>query len=372
MRSAWLTSLRSIRPPMMQPARKRMVLGDRALAFRGGEHRRAEPLGERAPARPRRRPRARRGPTIRIGRLARRSMSKRRLEVGPVGARADEVGQERRLGQVVAGLARRLALRQLELHRPRRRRRRHAHGAAHLLAHGLGIDGRAPLDERRVDGQLVDALAQAGLVGGPRIGVGDGDQRRAVEQRVGDAVDHVGGARPAGREAHARAAGDLAPGRRQHGAGHLLLHQEEAHLPLAAGLHQLDRLAAGVADDERRARLLEGRGKHLDGCGHARSSRFPILAAGRWPSNLYEPAANVCGPMRNWPRRGPSPRLCVRETRKEPRGGADAQDGPDAAHGLGSAARARDRGRLRRTTPPSRCGSSFRSRRAAATTWSRA
>ena len=121
--------------------------------------------------------------------------------------------------------------------------------------------------------------------------------------------------------------------------------KQEAHLPLAAGLHQLDQLAAGVADDERRARLLEGSGKHLDGCGHARSSRFPILAAGRWPSNLYEPAANVCGPLRNWPRRGPSPRLRAQRENAENRGEAPMRKmGLSLLTALAAAARARDRG----------------------------
>ena len=183
-----------------------------------------------------------------------------------------------------------------------------------------------------------------GLVGGPRVGVGDGDQRRAVEQRVGDAVDHVGGAGSARREAHAGAAGDLAPGRGQHGARHLLLHQQEAHLPLPAGLHQLDQLAAGVADDERRARLLEGGGKHLDGRGHARSSRFPILAAGRCPCNLYETAANVCGPSRNWPRRGPSPKLRAQRKTRKNRGEAPMRKtGLSLLTALAAAARARGR-----------------------------
>ena len=35
-----------------------------------------------------------------------------------------------------------------------------------------------------------------------------------------------------------------------------------------AGLHQLDRLAARMADDEGRAGLLERLRKHLDSCGH--------------------------------------------------------------------------------------------------------
>ena len=46
-------------------------------------------------------------------------------------------------------------------------RRRHAHGAAHVLAYGLGVNGRVPLRHRGIERKLVEPLAQAGLVGGP-------------------------------------------------------------------------------------------------------------------------------------------------------------------------------------------------------------
>jgi hypothetical protein len=60
------------------------------------------------------------------------------------------------------------------------------------------------------------------------------------------------------------------PGRCQHGAGVLLLHQDETHAALARRLHQLDRFAAGMADDERRSGLLEGLGHEFDGGRHLR------------------------------------------------------------------------------------------------------
>jgi hypothetical protein len=87
------------------------------------------------------------------------------------------------------------------------------------------------------------------------------------------AVDHIGGARPARRKTNARATGDVAPGRGQHGAGHFLFHQQKTHLALARRFHQLDRLAAGMADDERRAGVLERRGQHFDGRRHSLVSR---------------------------------------------------------------------------------------------------
>ena len=247
---------------------QRMVFRDRALALGRGEDRRAELLGELHELRRRLAPvDAEADQQDRPPRPL--EHVERRLEVGAVRTGKHEVRHQRRLGQVVAGLPRGLALRQLEMDRAGRRPRRGAHGAAHLLAHHLGVDGGAPLHDRLVDGELVEALAQADLVGRPRIGIGDGDQRRTVEIGVGDAVDHVGGAGAAGRHADAGAAGDVAPGRGQHGARHLLLHQQEPHLALARRLHQLDRLAAGMSDDEGRARLLECGRQHFDARGHS-------------------------------------------------------------------------------------------------------
>ena len=106
---------------------------------------------------------------------------------------------------------------------------------------------------------------------------------------MGDAVHHVGGAGAAGRHADAGTAGDVAPGCGEHRAGDLLLHQQEPHLALACRLHQLDRLAAGMPDDERRPRLLECARHHLDGRGHLASPDFVLWrerSTGRWPQRM--------------------------------------------------------------------------------------
>ena len=157
------------------------------------------------------------------------------------------------------------------MHRAWRYRGRGAHGAAHLLAHGLGVDGGAPLHHRLVNGLLVDALAQPGLVGGTGIGVGDRNQRRAVEESVRHAVDHVGCSGAARRQADAGAAGEIAPGCGEHGAGDFLFHQQKTHLALARRFHQFDRLAARMPDDEGGAGVLERRCEHVDGGGHLQS-----------------------------------------------------------------------------------------------------
>ena len=157
------------------------------------------------------------------------------------------------------------------MHRPGRHRGRRAHGAAHLLAYGLGVDDRAPLHHRLINRLLVDALAQSGLKHRARVGIGDRDQRRAIEEGVRHAVDHVGRAGTARGKADAGTAGEIAPGRGQHRAGDFLLHQQKPHLALPRGFHQFHRFAARVPDDERGAGFLERGSKHFDGRGHWQS-----------------------------------------------------------------------------------------------------
>ena len=92
-------------------------------------------------------------------------------------------------------------------------------------------------------------------------------------------------------------AGDVAPGRRQHRAGRLLLDQDEAHPAIAGGLHQFDRLAAWVSDDERRPGLVERLGHDFNGARHpvppatARSHREYSHAP---DSILRRPLARSC------------------------------------------------------------------------------
>ena len=122
------------------------------------------------------------------------------------------------------------------------------------------VDGGTPLHHRSVQGDLVDALAQANGVGRRRILIRDGNQWRAIEEGVGDAVDHVGRTWPPGRQANAWRTRNLAPGGREHGACDFLLHQDETHVALAQRFHQFDGLPARMAGNERRAGLLDGIG----------------------------------------------------------------------------------------------------------------
>ena len=98
-------------------------------------------------------------------------------------------------------------------HRPGPARRGHRERAGDELRHALGaIDLRHPLGHRAEDGAVVELLE--GLA--PDRLAGDlpdeQEQRRRVLHRGVDAVGGVGGPRPAGDHAHARAAGELAVG----------------------------------------------------------------------------------------------------------------------------------------------------------------
>ena len=290
-RSDSLTSLRSISPPMMQPARNGWSSGITPLHFvvvsTGAPSRSAnftnsaEALHQiHAQADEQDRPPARDA-----------SMSSAGLRSARSGPGIIEVRQQRRLGDVSSPASRVVSL----------------CGNSKCTGPGgvavavrmarrtcwrtdLGVDRGAPFHDRLVDRELVEALAQPDLVGRPRIGIGDRDQRRAVEKSVGDAVDHVGGAGPACRQADAGAAGDVAPGRGQHGAGDLLLHQQEPHLALARRLHQLDQFAAGMPDDEGRAGILERGRQHFDRGGHwQKSPEYFLLLPSPWQNLPWFP-----------------------------------------------------------------------------------
>ena len=85
-RSACVDELALDQPADDAAGAQRMVLGDHALAFRGRQHRRAEPLGELHELGATRLPQNTPRPAIRIGRLRAAQHVERRLQVGAVRA----------------------------------------------------------------------------------------------------------------------------------------------------------------------------------------------------------------------------------------------------------------------------------------------
>ena len=102
------------------------------------------------------------------------------------------------LGELEVGRAGLLGLRDLE---------RLANHLGHDLRAG---DARVPLDDRAQDPEQVDVLV--GLLVHPlEVGLaGQRDERRAIQERVGDCRDEVGGARAERPEADAGPAGEAA------------------------------------------------------------------------------------------------------------------------------------------------------------------
>jgi len=175
-----------------------VVLRDHAFAFRGGEHRCTDTFRKfheigrcscpkDAEAGEQHRP-LRQCEHIEGG-----------FQVRAIGTRVQNIRYERRLDRIVACLPRRFALRQFEMHWPGRHGRGGSDRAPDLLANCAGVNGRAPFHDRRIDCELIDALAQADLVSRPRIAIRDRDKRSTVKEGVGDAVDHVCGAGTTGR-----------------------------------------------------------------------------------------------------------------------------------------------------------------------------
>ena len=139
----------------------------------------------------------------------------------------------------------------------------------------VGIERRADdlprqLGQRLHRGDHVDDL-EPGLAGGPdRLLAGDHDHRHGAEMGVGRSRREVQRARPEGRDADARLAGEPAVG-----GGH------EGGRLLVAGQHQLDRggaqrldhvevLLARDAEDALDALVLERRDQEIRTFGHGR------------------------------------------------------------------------------------------------------
>ena len=249
------------------PRPERVVFRNRALDLGGGQDRGAEPFGEghqpvRCSVPQHTQPREDDGPR----RAAKHG--ERNVETGRFGLDRYPFAQQRGAPGDVGRFGPGLVRGHVDVDRTGGRRHRGTQSPAYLGPHRPGVKRRLPLRDRRVDLLVIEDLAKPGLVDTARILVRQRDQGCAVQPGMGDAVDHVRGARSASRGTDAGAARDLAPGRSQHRARHFLLHQDIAHVPRPRGVHQLDGLAARVSDDEGGAALQEGVGQDLDGAAH--------------------------------------------------------------------------------------------------------
>ena len=135
------------------------------------------------------------------------------------------------------------------------------------------------------DPDQVDVLVRL-LVHPLEVGLaGERDERRAIEERVGDRGDEVRGARTERAEAHAGAAGQP-PVRVGHvGAALLVADGDELDRGVGQRLVEVERLLAGDAEHVLDALGLEALDEHI-GCsalGHAStlSNRIPCVPRGR-------------------------------------------------------------------------------------------
>ncbi len=135
---------------------------------------------------------------------------------------------------------------------------------AHDLGHDLGArDTSVPLDDRAQDLDQVDVLV--GLLVHPlevRL-AGQSDQRRAVQEGVGDRSDQVCGARPQRAEADARASRQPAVGVGHVGAALLVSHGNELDRGVGERLAQIERLLTRDAEHVAHALGLEALDEHV-------------------------------------------------------------------------------------------------------------
>ena len=244
-----------------------MVLRNRALDLGRGQNRGAQPLGEGdepirclVPQHPE--------PREHDGASGAAKHVERNAEAAGVRLDRDPFAEQRRTARGLRRLGPGLVRGNVDVNRAGRRRRRGSKRPANLGPDRTGVERRLPLRDRGVEPLKVEDLPEPGLVGVTRVLVGQRHEGCAVQPGMGDAVDHVRRARPPGRGAHAGTAGDLAPGRGQHRARDLLLHQDVAHVARPRGVHQLDGLSPRVPGDERGAAREEGVGQYFDGGAH--------------------------------------------------------------------------------------------------------
>ena len=124
---------------------------------------------------------------------------------------------------------------------------------------GRVLDEVGVLDDRQRDAGDVGLLEGVGADEVAAHLPGDGHQRRRVEVGGGDAGDEVGGAGAAGRRADAHLAGGAGVAVGGVRRALLVAHQHVAQLlGVVEGVVERDRDAAGIAEDDLAALVLEG------------------------------------------------------------------------------------------------------------------
>ena len=129
---------------------------------------------------------------------------------------------------------------------------------------GRVLDQVAVLDDRQRDAGDVGLLEGVGADEVAAHLPGDGDQRRRVQVGVGDAGDQVGGAGAAGGHADADLAGGAGVAVGGVRRALLVAHEDVAQLlGVVEGVVERDGDAAGEAEDDVAALVLEGRDEGL-------------------------------------------------------------------------------------------------------------
>ena len=250
---------------------QRVRVGDGALPLPRGEHWRRQRFGERAEP----------------GGALRRAATEPGDEHGPRrggeelcgGIEGARHGRRQRLGTARGRDGHRRGAgdvrRDVEVHRAARRRHRELRG----VGDPVGRRGRFHAEARLAREQ------------GGRVVVGQEDQRRAVERRVGDARDRRGDARPRAGERSARRAREVARHGRHHARRGVAIGEDEREV---VGTHRLEEPDVGGnarhAEEPGRARALEPVDDDVRDCLHEGAS----LSAG--PGSRTR-GASARGPM---------------------------------------------------------------------------
>ena len=154
------------------------------------------------------------------------------------------------------------------MHRAGQRLARDRNPLAHLVERVFRRDRRRPFDERAQQRLLVDQLVGVNRLQAGSDLASEHDDGRTVEQSLRDCRRRIGNARAKGGHQHAGLAGKLI-GRIGHDAGaQFLLGEDEFDADFAKSLEQFQYFAAGDAEREPDAVLVQCAGYDVCCLGH--------------------------------------------------------------------------------------------------------
>ena len=149
---------------------------------------------------------------------------------------------------------------QREVHGAHPRRHADVERPAHLAGRVEAVNGECELGDRPVERVQIEILVRRDSAVAARERRRNRDERRSIEERVGDAKRHVDRARPKRRHADAGTTLDLAGDVCHERRGRFMTREQEFDSHASSGFDQVKDFAAGQAKDPRDAGVAQRAG----------------------------------------------------------------------------------------------------------------